>query len=77
MTLLGAQIETLRRLQSYEISGTVAAVKGLAIQVDNLPVPVGSLVRLGVRGGGSTGGSLRSTPGTPVDSRDHRRRGEV
>ncbi len=66
MTLLGAQIETLRRLQAYEIAGTVAAVKGLAIYVDDLPVPVGSLVRLGA------GASHHSTPGTRRN-----RRGQV
>ena len=46
MKLLGPQIETLRRLQPYEITGTIAAVKGLAIYVDDLPVPVGSLVHI-------------------------------
>ncbi len=46
MPLLAAQLETLRRLQTFEISGTVAAVRGLAIYVDDLPLPVGSLVRL-------------------------------
>ena len=45
MSLLGPQIETLQRLQPYEITGTVAAVRGLAVFVDDLPLPVGSLVR--------------------------------
>jgi flagellum-specific ATP synthase len=46
MTLLGPQIDTVKRLQSREVIGTVAAVKGLAVLVDDLPLPVGSLVRL-------------------------------
>ncbi|MHC4083130.1 MAG: FliI/YscN family ATPase, partial [Planctomycetota bacterium] len=46
MTLLRPQIDTLRRLQSFEVVGTVAALRGLAIYVDDLPLPVGSLVRL-------------------------------
>lgn len=55
MTRLAAQVETIRHLQTFELTGTVAAVRGLAIYVDDLPVPVGSLVRLvdrrGRRGG--------------------------
>ncbi|MHC4416014.1 MAG: FliI/YscN family ATPase [Planctomycetota bacterium] len=46
MMLLGRQLETLRRLQPQEIVGTVAAVRGLALFVDDLPLPVGSLVRV-------------------------------
>ncbi|MCZ6736253.1 MAG: FliI/YscN family ATPase [Phycisphaerales bacterium] len=46
MTVLGAQIHTLRRLQAQEVVGTVAAVRGLALFVDDLLLPVGSLVRL-------------------------------
>ena len=46
MTLLRPQIETLKRLQSREVLGTVSAVKGLAVYVEDLSVPIGSLVRL-------------------------------
>jgi FliI/YscN family ATPase len=46
MTLLRPQIDTLKRLQTCQIMGTVAALRGLAIHVDDLPLPVGSLVRL-------------------------------
>lgn len=52
--MLSAQIEALRQLQSVEVSGTVAAVRGLAIDVDDLPLPVGSLVRLERRRGHQT-----------------------
>ena len=45
MTRLSLQIDTVARLQTYEFVGTVAAVRGLAIYVDDLPVPVGSVVR--------------------------------
>ncbi len=46
MTVLHAQIDTLRRLQSREIVGSVAAVRGLSLLVEDLPLPVGALVRL-------------------------------
>ncbi|MHC4785522.1 MAG: hypothetical protein ACYTE6_06110, partial [Planctomycetota bacterium] len=58
MTLLRPQIDTLRRLQSCEIMGTVAALRGLAIYVDDLPLPVGSLVRLERRSLGASGGHV-------------------
>jgi len=50
MTRLEAQVETIRNLQTYELRGTVAAVRGLAIYVDDFPIPVGSLVRFEERG---------------------------
>ncbi len=50
MTRLAAQVETIRNLQTYELRGAVAAVRGLAIFVDDLPVPIGSLVRFVERG---------------------------
>ena len=46
MTLLGSQLDTLRRMQSQEMIGTVAAARGLGLYVDDLPLPVGALVRL-------------------------------
>jgi len=46
MTLLDAQIRTLKRIQSREIVGSVAAVRGLSLLVSDLPLPVGALVRV-------------------------------
>lgn len=46
MTVLSPQLESLARLSTREVVGTVAAVRGLSILVDDLPLPVGSLVRL-------------------------------
>lgn len=46
MTVLGPQLDTLRRLQTQQISGTVTAAKGLGLYVDDLPLPVGALVRI-------------------------------
>lgn len=57
MTVLGTQIDTLRRLEPKQIVGTIASVRGLSIQVDDLPLPTGSLVRLeslGTSGMGET-----------------------
>ncbi len=47
MTVLSAQIETLRSFQPMRVSGTVAALRGLTLLVDDLPLPVGSLVSVG------------------------------
>jgi flagellum-specific ATP synthase len=46
MTVLDAPIQMLRQLQTAEAVGSVAAVRGLSVLVDDLPLPVGSLVRL-------------------------------
>lgn len=46
MTVLGPQLDTLGRLQSQELIGTVAAARGLGLYVDDLPLPVGAMVRL-------------------------------
>ena len=46
MSCLSAQIERVRRLQTLEIRGSVAAVRGLGLFVDELPLPVGALVRI-------------------------------
>lgn len=43
---LGAQIETARRLQTMRIVGRVEALRGLTVLVGDLPMPVGSLVRV-------------------------------
>ena len=55
MELMRAQLETLDRLQSREIVGSVSAVRGLSVLVDDLPVPVGALVRLERPRGSSSG----------------------
>src|SRR5882672_6062927 len=46
MKLLEPQLDTLSRLQTREVVGSVAAVRGLSLYVDDLPAPVGTLVRL-------------------------------
>lgn len=55
MTVLGTQIEALRRLEPKQIVGTVASVRGLSIHVDDLPLPTGSLVRLECKGAFGSG----------------------
>ena len=49
MTVLGPQIETLQRIQSREMAGSVEAVRGLSLLVRDLPLPVGALVRVECR----------------------------
>lgn len=46
MTLLAAEIEQVRAAQPLEVVGGVAAVRGLTLQVDDLPLPIGALVRV-------------------------------
>ena len=46
MTVLAPQLQTMRHLQTFEMIGTVASVRGLSLLVDDLPLPVGALVRI-------------------------------
>ena len=45
---LGAVKQAVRAIEPREIAGTVRAVKGLVLAVEQLPLPVGSLVRVSV-----------------------------
>ena len=45
---LAAIRPAIRAIESREIVGTVRAVKGLVLAVEQLPLPVGSLVRVEV-----------------------------
>jgi flagellum-specific ATP synthase len=47
VTVLGAQIEAVRRIEPLRFRGVVTALKGMTLLVDDLPVPVGTLVRIG------------------------------
>jgi flagellum-specific ATP synthase len=52
MSLLAAKREALERLEPRRICGSVAAVRGLTLLVDDLPLPIGAVVRVeGPRGG--------------------------
>jgi flagellum-specific ATP synthase len=58
MTVLESTLHTLRHLQPIEVAGSVAAVRGLTVLVDDLALPVGSIVRIvgaqrGVAGDGA------------------------
>ncbi|MCL4741885.1 MAG: FliI/YscN family ATPase [Phycisphaerales bacterium] len=44
MTLLEAQLEMVRREPAFRVCGRVASLRGLTLLVDDLPMPVGSLV---------------------------------
>ena len=46
MTVLGGPLQTLRQLRTQKVIGAVVAVRGLSVLVEQLPLPVGSLVRL-------------------------------
>jgi FliI/YscN family ATPase len=47
VTLLGAEIRQVRACQPLEVMGTVAALRGLTLLVDDLALPIGALVRVG------------------------------
>ncbi|GJM18325.1 MAG: ATP synthase [Phycisphaeraceae bacterium] len=47
MSVFAPELERLRHVQSVGVVGRVAAVRGLTLLVDDLTVPVGSLVRIG------------------------------
>jgi flagellum-specific ATP synthase len=47
MTVLARHISSIESLLAPEVAGTVAAVRGLSILVNDLRVPVGTMVRLG------------------------------
>jgi flagellum-specific ATP synthase len=46
VSVLASPIQTLARLQSAEVAGSVAAVRGPTLLVDDLALPIGSLVRI-------------------------------
>ncbi len=46
MTALAGAIETLRRIQPLRVTGRVAGLRGLTVLVDDLPLPVGTLVQI-------------------------------
>jgi len=46
MTILAPHLDTLRQLQPRQVAGTVVAVRGLTILVEDLSLPVGTLVRI-------------------------------
>jgi flagellum-specific ATP synthase len=50
---LGNAVETIRRLRTRRVSGRVASVRGMSVLVEDLPLPVGSLVRFEVAAGGA------------------------
>ena len=46
MTAFAPQLETLRHIQPMQIGGNVATLRGLTLLVEDLPLPVGSLVSI-------------------------------
>jgi flagellum-specific ATP synthase len=47
MTVLAPALQTLSRTQPLRITGKVGGLRGLTVLVDDLPLPVGSLVQIG------------------------------
>jgi FliI/YscN family ATPase len=61
VSVLAQEIETVRRMRAQRVCGTVAAVRGLAVYLEDLPAPVGSLVRVEERLGEVVGFDGRRT----------------
>jgi flagellum-specific ATP synthase len=64
-TMLETSAAAIERAIGVRIIGRVAAVRGLVVMVDDLPLPVGSMVRIGPESGAASGadsGSGRSGP---------------
>lgn len=55
MTALGAERDAVELLEPLGVCGSVAALRGLTLLVDDLPLPTGALVRIGREGGGGAG----------------------
>lgn len=53
MTVLAGAIDAVRHAQPMRVEGVVAALRGLTVMVDELPLPVGSLVSIGAGGSGA------------------------
>jgi flagellum-specific ATP synthase len=69
VTALSAQFETLARTEPLGIVGRVAALRGMVVLVRDLPVPVGSVVRIeggGCGGGGDGGGASSRVEGEVI-----------
>ena len=49
MTVLRPEIESITHAQTLMVTGRVATLRGLTLLVDDLPLPTGSLVRVGSR----------------------------
>lgn len=63
MTALGTAFDALARVQPVRIVGTVAALRGLTVLVDDLPVPIGSLVSIRSGDGSGAPGSYAEVVG--------------
>lgn len=52
MSVLSSQMETIERTFPIKVSGVVSSLRGLTVLVEDLPLPIGSLVSLEGRAGG-------------------------
>ncbi|MBX3377195.1 MAG: FliI/YscN family ATPase [Phycisphaeraceae bacterium] len=53
MSVLAPELGTLACLEPMRISGRIAALKGLSVMVESLPLPAGALVSIRGQGGGA------------------------
>jgi flagellum-specific ATP synthase len=70
MAVLTSQLDTLDRLQPMRIAGTIATVRGMSVLVSDLPLPIGSLVRIENKKGSrdqGIGGSSVARGSTSLD----------
>lgn len=53
MTVLATELDALRRIEPRQVLGRAAVVRGLSVVVDDLPLPVGAMVRIERNGNAS------------------------
>lgn len=70
MTVLASQLDTLQRLQPMRVTGSVATVRGMSVLVSDLPLPIGSLVRIEAKKGSRNHGVRRTGDAENSSARD-------
>ncbi len=68
MSALAGAMETLRKVQPLRVRGVVSALRGLTVLVEELPLPIGSLVEIGPASRGPARAG-RQDPGEAVPCR--------
>jgi flagellum-specific ATP synthase len=58
MRLFAPEFDSVRRAETLGLTGRVRTVRGLTVLASDLPVPIGSLVSIGLNAGRSVGGEV-------------------
>ena len=77
MTVLAAPLAAAASVQPMRITGRVAALRGLTVLVDDLPLPIGALVRVGATARRLCGAAVGAPTAALEDSRAVAPLGEI